>query len=91
MDKFGVSAKDLDGIVSHLRNTSGVEVAVFIYELEDGVYKISLRASNYADVSKVAQNFGGGGHVKAAGCSMNGTPEEILRKLIGQIELQLRR
>lgn len=91
MDKFGVSSKDLDGIVSNLRNTSGVEVAVFMYELETGVYKVSLRASNYADVSVIAQMFGGGGHVKAAGCSMNGTPEEIMEKLTEQLELQLRR
>ena len=91
MDKFGVTSKDLDGIVSHLRNTSGVEVAVFMYELETEVYKVSLRASNYADVSKIAQMFGGGGHVKAAGCTMNGTPEEIMAKLTEQLELQLRR
>lgn len=91
MNKFGVTARDLDGIVAQLRNTSGVEVAVFMYELETGVYKVSLRASNYADVSSVAQMFGGGGHVKAAGCSMSGTPEEIMEKLTEQLELQLRR
>ena len=91
MDKFGVTARDLDGIVAQLRNTSGVEVAVFMYELETGVYKVSLRASNYANVSAVAQMFGGGGHVKAAGCSMKGTPEEIMAKLTEQLELQLRR
>ena len=91
MDKFGVNSKDLDGIVAQLRNTSGVEVAVFMYELENGVYKVSLRASNYADVSKIAQMFGGGGHVKASGCSMSGTPEEIMTKLTEQLELQLRR
>ena len=91
MDKFGVTSRDLDGIVAQLRNTSGVEVAVFMYELETGVYKVSLRASNYANVSVIAQMFGGGGHVKAAGCSMNGTPEEIMAKLTEQLELQLRR
>ena len=91
MDKFGVTSKDLDGIVAQLRNTSGVEVAVFMYELETGVYKVSLRASNYANVSIVAQQFGGGGHVKAAGCSISGTPDEIIAKLTEQLELQLRR
>lgn len=91
MEKFGVTSKDLDGIVSHLRNTSGVEVAVFMYELETGVYKVSLRASNFADVSVVAQMFGGGGHKKAAGFSMSGTPENIMEKLTEQLELQLRR
>ena len=91
MDKFGVTSKDLDGIVAQLRNTSGVEVAIFMYELEPEVYKVSLRASNYANVSEVAQMFGGGGHVKAAGCSMSGAPEEIMSKLTEQLELQFRR
>ena len=42
MEEFGVSAKDLDGIVNQLQNTEGVEVALFLYELEEGTYKVSL-------------------------------------------------
>ena len=90
MDEFGVTPKDLDGVVAQLRNTRGAEVAVFLYELEPEVYKVSLRASQYADVSKVAQHFGGGGHMKAAGCTLGGQPREILEKLKEQLELQLR-
>lgn len=86
---YGVDTKDLDGIVSQLRATKNVEVAIFMYELEEGLYKISLRSGNIVDVSKVAQYFQGGGHVKAAGCSMKGTPRDIINNLMSQIALQL--
>lgn len=91
LEKYGVTSKDLDGIVSHLRNTSGVEVAVFMYELDTEGYKVSLRASGDVDVSCISQMFGGGGHRKAAGFSMSDEPVTILDKVLEQIELQLRR
>ena len=70
---FGVKAKDLEGIVSQLRVTAGVEVAIFLYELESGEFKVSLRSKEKVDVSKVARYFGGGGHVRAAGLTFRGT------------------
>lgn len=88
MEFYGVTPKDLDGIVSQLRVTKGVEVAVFLYELESHVYKVSLRSKNKTDVSKVAQYFGGGGHKKAAGVTMKGTPHDVLNNLAEQLEKQ---
>lgn len=89
MDEFDVKPKDLEGIVSQLRITKGVEVAVFMYELGEGTFKVSLRSKRYANVSAVAQTFGGGGHIRAAGCSLTGTPEEILGKISEQLALQI--
>ena len=89
MDANGVKPSDLEGIVSQLRVTQGVEVAIFMYELAKQEYKVSLRASGNVDVSKVAQHFGGGGHVKAAGATMQGVAEDILAKLTKQIQTQL--
>lgn len=89
MDFFGVKPSDLDGIVSQMRNTKGVEVAVFMYELQANVYKVSLRSGDLVDVSVIAQYFGGGGHKKAAGYTMAGTPYDVLNNLSEQIELQL--
>ena len=89
MDFYGVDPKDLDGVVSQLRVTKGVEVAIFMYELETNVYKVSLRSKYDVDVSKVAQYFGGGGHKKAAGLTMTGTPHDVLCNLARQIELQI--
>lgn len=89
MNEFGVKSSDLEGIVSQLRITQGVETAIFIYGLKSKEYKVSLRATGNVNVSKVAEHFGGGGHVKAAGVTMQGTAEEVIEKLTEQIALQL--
>ena len=89
MDFYGVRVKDLDGIVSQLRVTKDVEVAIFMYELETNVFKVSLRSKERVDVSKVAKYFGGGGHKKAAGLTMAGTYYDVLNNLSRQIEAQM--
>lgn len=89
MEAIGVSSRDLDGIIDQLRVTEGTECAVFLYELEPGVFKASLRANGSVDVSRAAFSFGGGGHVKAAGCQLSGTPEEVLSKLLTELSKQL--
>lgn len=90
MDFYKVTPKELDGIVSHLRNTKGVKVAVFMYELETEVYKVSLRSDDAVDVSAIAGYFGGGGHKKAAGFTMSGSFYNIINRVSAQIENQLR-
>lgn len=65
----GATKEDADGLANYGRNIEGVEVAVLLRETEDGV-KISLRSKEYVDVSLLAKQLGGGGHVRAAGCSI---------------------
>ena len=89
MNFYGVTPKELDGIVSQLRITRGVEVAVFLYELEVHRYKVSMRSNGKVDVSKVAAYFGGGGHVKAAGCELSGNYYDVVNNLTLHIEAQL--
>ena len=89
MDFYGVKPSDLDGIVSQLRLTKGVEVAMFIYEHESQVFKVSLRSNGVVDVSKIASYFGGGGHVKAAGCDLAGSMYDVINNISEQIEKQL--
>ena len=89
MECYGVTPKELDGIVSQLRYTRGVEVAVFVYELAENCYKVSLRSNGKVNVSSIAGSLGGGGHVKAAGCEVSGTYEEIVEKLLKLIREQL--
>ena len=89
MEAYKVLPKQLDGIVNQLKLTKGADVAIFMYELEDGSYKVSLRSTEAVDVSTVAGTFGGGGHARAAGVSLNGTVEEILTHLLPAIEEQL--
>lgn len=89
MDEYRVTSKDLDGIVNQLRNTKGVECALFLYELNENEYKASLRASGDVDMAKVAACYGGGGHVKAAGVTMQGDAQDIIDKLVAEIAKQL--
>ena len=90
MDFYNITYKDMDGIVNQLRVTKGVEVAIFMYELHRREYKISMRSNGKVDVAKIAVLFGGGGHVRAAGCTMNGTFYDVLNNLSLHIEEQLK-
>ena len=67
LEFYNATSSDLEGIVNQLRITKGVECAIFMYEIGNLEYKVSLRSNKYVDVSKVAEFFGGGGHVRAAG------------------------
>ncbi len=89
MEFYGVTSKDLEGIVDQLRVTEGVECAIFMYETGVQEFKISLRSNSCLDVSKVAQFFGGGGHIRAAGCTMSGNLHDVVNNLSAQIEKQL--
>ena len=90
MDFYGVEASDLDGIVDQLRITEGVEVAIFLYETENHVYKVSMRSNNLVNVSQVAAYFGGGGHVRAAGCTMSGSVHDVINNPSAQIDKQIK-
>ena len=90
LEKFHVEPKDLDGIVSTLRSTAGVEAAVFVSPNENDTYKVSLRSASYMDVAPIAMEFGGGGHSRAAGVSMEGKPDEILKKVLAKMKKQLK-
>ena len=89
MEFYGVTPKALDGIVSQLRYTRGVEVAIFMYELAPHHFKVSMRSNGKVNVSKIAGYFGGGGHVKAAGCELSGNYHDVINNLTLHIEAQL--
>lgn len=89
MDFYNVSSADLDGIVNQLRYTKGVECAIFLYENEFQSYKVSMRSGGGVDVAKIAQYFDGGGHMRAAGCTINGTSYDVINNLSKQIEKQM--
>ena len=87
---YNADSHDLEGIVSQLRSTKGVECAIFLYQTDTLEYKVSLRSNGAVDVAKVASFFGGGGHVRAAGVTMQGTFYDIVNNLSAQIEKQLK-
>jgi phosphoesterase RecJ-like protein len=90
MDFYNVTSKDFEGIVNQLRNIKGIDCAIFMYEISLNEYKVSMRSTENVDVAKVAAYFGGGGHVRAAGCTMNGTLHDCVNNLSQHILEQLK-
>lgn len=90
LDFYGATTADLDGIIDQLRVTKGTEVAIFIYETDLHEYKVSMRSNGELNVSRIAVYFGGGGHIKAAGCSMHGSVHDVINNLTAHIEAQLK-
>ena len=89
MEFYGVTGRELGGIVEQLRLTDGVEVAIFLYQTGEEEYKVSLRSKKKIDVAAIATQFGGGGHVRAAGCDMQGSMYDVINNLTAEIEKQL--
>ena len=81
----GAAPGDHEGLVEIGRDIEGVEVSVFLRELEDGVYKVSLRSNNYVNVSDVCITFNGGGHIRAAGCNIHGSLEQAKERILNEI------
>ena len=85
MDKFSVLPKHLDGIVNQLRVTKDVKIALFLYENEDKTFKGSLRVNGDYNVAEIAAEFGGGGHVKAAGFTIDGPIDTAMNRILSVI------
>ena len=88
MEFYGVTGKELGGIVEQLRLTDGVEVAIFMYEVGENEYKVSMRSKKQINVAAIASEFGGGGHVRAAGYTAKGTVHQIINSIGELIEQQ---
>ncbi|WP_026507620.1 DHH family phosphoesterase [Butyrivibrio sp. MC2013] len=85
LNEYNASSGDVEGIVSQLQLTTGVEAAIYLHQLDDNKFKVSLRSGGKVNVAHVAQEFGGGGHSRAAGITLEGTSEEIIAKITDQI------
>lgn len=73
-----------DSFVSYPRYIDGVEIAVMFKAVEPEVVRVSMR-SHSTDVAQVALHFGGGGHVRAAGCTIYAPVEEARRQLLAEL------
>ena len=80
LSECGCKSEDTEGLIDNAKSISGVEIAICICEQPGGLYRVSLRSVN-ADVSAVAGVFGGGGHKLASGCIINGTRDEVTKKI----------
>lgn len=82
----GATLKDSDGIVEELRNIDSVEVACLCKEQADGSVKVSMRSKTSIDVSKIGMKFSGGGHKRAAGCTIHKPIAEAVKMMKSELK-----
>lgn len=88
--RTGADSSDSEGLIDHIRAIAPVVVACVFEELEPELTRISLRSkSDKINVSDIAAQFGGGGHVAAAGARIPGRPLSVQRKVIAAIKKAL--
>lgn len=81
-ESTGTCEADTDGIVNYVRDVEGVDLAVSIAEIGDKKFKVSFRTANEINAAACAKCFGGGGHIRAAGCRVYGYFEDVYRKIL---------
>ena len=86
MDKCGATDDDAEDFVNFARDIDTVEVGIMVKQKSDGSCRVSLRSKSKVDVSKVAEAFSGGGHVRAAGCTINAPLNESIDMLLRKLE-----
>ncbi len=86
---YGLVSSDTDGVIDQLRETKGVEVAILLKEMNPRVWRVSMRSQEEVNVATICSKFGGGGHIRAAGCMLNGSVHDVINTLTREIEMQL--
>ena len=86
---YGLVSSDTDGVIDQLRETKGVEVAILLKEMNPRVWRVSMRSRYMVDVAAICSKFNGGGHIRAAGCMLNGSVHDVINTLTREIETQL--
>jgi len=87
MDHVGAKEEDCEGLVNYVLSIQEVEVAIFFRELPDRRFRVSLRSKGQLDVAAVAEQFGGGGHKCASGCSVDGPLSIAVAKVVAQLRV----
>ena len=85
LNKMKVDASELEGLAGIPLQVEGVEVGANIKQKDENSYKISMRSANNANVSDICASMGGGGHVKAAGCLLHGTLDEVKKQIVDAV------
>lgn len=82
MHELGAQDEHADGIINYPRMLDGVEVGLLFREISPNRFKVGFRSVKSIDVNKLAGVFGGGGHPRAAGCIIEGSFEEVEKKVV---------
>jgi len=80
--KYKVEMEEIENYVNYTNSIRGVEVGLFFKEIKPDEVKISWRSKASVDVSRLAAHFGGGGHLRAAGCSMKGSLPAVMEEVL---------
>ncbi len=91
IERHGVSADDLDGLVEFARSIQGTRLAMLFRTLSNGRVKVSFRSVGDFDVARFAQQFGGGGHAKASGASIAGAMDDVQARVLDAARAALAR
>ena len=78
----GATDSDLDGLAPIPRNIAGVDIGLTVRERAPGDYKVSVRTTESVDASALCRTLGGGGHVRAAGCRLSGSCDDVVQRLL---------
>ncbi len=73
----GCRMEESEDLINYPKSIAGVEIAVLFKEIGDHEVRIGFRSKSFADVNALAGRFGGGGHMRAAGCTVKGTLQEV--------------
>lgn len=85
LESSGAAMDESNGYATWALSAGGTEIGMLLRELEDGKVRVSLRSKETFDVGAVARSFGGGGHVAAAGCVLEGSPAEVKELVLSKI------
>ena len=85
------SEEDADGFVNYPLAVAEVEATALFKETSAGVYRTSLRSKGDVNVAKIAEQFGGGGHRNAAGCTLKGNCAEIEHQMVPLLQDAIKR
>ena len=87
MERFGAKEEDCEGLVNYALSIQDVEVAVFFREQRDGRWRVSMRSKGQLNVARAAEQFGGGGHECASGCSLDGPLSVAVARVLAQLRM----
>ena len=81
LDALNAKSEHTECCIDRIRSIAGVEVAAFFKERPEGCIKVSFRSKSRVDVNAIANAFGGGGHLRASGCTLYVPMEEAIETL----------
>jgi len=89
LDRYGVSAEDLDGVAEYPRSVEGTRLALLFRDLGHGKVKVSFRSTGLVDSNALARLFGGGGHARASGALITGSMDDVREQVLAAARLHV--